>query len=85
MQQVRKVRAGTFHQVDTSTMSNDDGVSVGACCTGDCNQGRDCVNLPPREPWSIQDAVWFVSILLAGWSIILGLSWAVWFLIKEFA
>ena len=32
--------------VDYSKVGRRDGVSVGACCTGDCNQGRDC---PERE------------------------------------
>ena len=35
-----------LHIVDTENMGERDGVSVGGCCTGDCNQGRDC---PVRE------------------------------------
>ena len=35
-----------LHRIDTSQMGQRDGVSVGACCTGDCSQGRDC---PERE------------------------------------
>ena len=35
-----------LHRVDTSQLGERDGVSIGACCTGDCSQGRDC---PERE------------------------------------
>lgn len=29
-------------RINTKTMAVDDGVSVGGCCTHDCNEGRDC-------------------------------------------
>jgi len=36
----------SLHRVDTSQLGERDGASIGACCTGDCSQGRDC---PERE------------------------------------
>jgi hypothetical protein len=33
-----------LHRVDTSQMPEGSGVSVGGCCTQDCNQGRTCPN-----------------------------------------
>jgi hypothetical protein len=35
-----------LHRVDTSQLGERDGVSVGGCCTHECNEGRDC---PERE------------------------------------
>jgi hypothetical protein len=31
-----------LHRVDTAQLGHDDGVSVGGCCTHECNEGRDC-------------------------------------------
>ena len=35
-----------LHRVDTSQLDERDGVSVGGCCSHECNEGRDC---PARE------------------------------------
>lgn len=55
-----------LHRVDASQLGQRDGVPVGACCTGDCSQGRDC---PEREsgelsPLATVVLYLFVAVLL---------------------
>jgi hypothetical protein len=44
------------HHVDTHDLAHDDGVSVGGCCTHDCNQGRECpIQYAGPEPEEYDD------------------------------
>lgn len=54
------------HRVDTRDLAADDGVSVGGCCTHDCDEGRDCplsVDAYEFNPWWARSIA--VLVLLA--------------------
>jgi hypothetical protein len=55
-----------LHRVDTSQLAPDDGVSVGGCCSGDCNEGRDCpVQYAGDEPYSALSMVVAIALVCA--------------------
>ena len=73
--QIRKVRAGTLHIVDTETLRKDDGVSVGACCNGDCNQGRDCPEV------RLDGVLSFFAAFIVAAMVSVGVAWFAWIII----
>ena len=57
-----------LHRFDTAQLGERDGVSIGACCTGDCSQGRDCperIEYAGEEPYSTISMVLSVVIVTA--------------------
>lgn len=63
-----------LHRVDTSQLANDDGVSVGGCCTHDCNEGRNCPNREEGDPYSGGALLIAVLIVAALCLLVLSLS-----------
>lgn len=60
------------HRVDTSQLGRRDGVSVGGCCTNDCNQGRDCPRADDRGMEMLAGYIVMVCVCLlavAGWAV----------------
>jgi hypothetical protein len=56
----------SLHRVDTSQMSQRDGVSVGGCCTHECNEGRDCpqrIEFAGGEPYSASSLALAVAVV----------------------
>ena len=64
------------HHVDTSQLGERDGVSVGGCCTHECNEGRDCpqrIEYAGDEPYTATSlavaAVIVGALFLLVWNI----------------
>lgn len=63
---------GLVHRVDASQLGHRDGVSVGGCCTADCNQGRDCPLDDDRGMEMLAGYIVMVCVCLmavAGWAV----------------
>lgn len=61
-----------LHRVDASQLGCRDGVSVGGCCTHDCNQGRDCPRADDRGMEMLAGYIVMVCVCLlavAGWAV----------------
>lgn len=53
-------------RINTKTMAVDDGVSVGGCCTHECNEGRDCqqrIEFAGEEPYSVLSIVLSAAVI----------------------
>ena len=70
---------GVLHRVDSTQLTERDGVAVGACCNQDCSQGDTCPQRPqqPARPGLLRPALqWLataaVFVVLALATVVMG-------------
>jgi hypothetical protein len=59
---MKKMNFDYMNRVDTSQLGERDGVSVGGCCSHECNEGRDC---PQRIEYAGDEPYTATSLAIA--------------------